>query len=334
MDTCVLSVTLMLPFPGLWTEAKAAGSSCSEHLSGSSAAVGEGRKRKRGTAGDDCDLRATDHSNPQDRPAYQDIRPCVWGAPECLDTKCQSGEGEQPAVKKRFTGRRSVLPELDAQDAAPSCGFSGVPAASESPRPLMSDCFTQDSQGNCVPTPRVTSVGQTREDGGVPDGLESEWLFGELLSHTGQTSTQRRLGVSPRRALWEEPGEQGKENSSAPAWTRALSPEKHRPCSSPSPALRRWEVSCSSPRRRAPRSLQEDEENTYDMLFTQDSQGRRVIAHRGFEPRSPLKDWTNTANCCFRTGSSSMSVKENEDSELEPEILFTQDSEGNVVIKH
>uniref|UniRef100_A0A3B3RAH6 Aurora kinase A and ninein-interacting protein n=1 Tax=Paramormyrops kingsleyae TaxID=1676925 RepID=A0A3B3RAH6_9TELE len=174
----------------------------------------------------------------------------------------------------------------------------------------------------------------TVEDGGFPDSLESELLFGALLSHTGQTSTQRRLGASPRRALREEPGEQGKENSSAPAWAQGLSPEKLRPCSSPCPALRRWEVSCPSPRRRAPRSLQEDEENTYDMLFTQDSQGQRVIAHRGFEPRSPLKDWTNTANCRLRTGSSSMSVKENEDSELEPEILFTQDSEGNVVIKH
>ncbi|XP_048850004.1 aurora kinase A and ninein-interacting protein isoform X2 [Brienomyrus brachyistius] len=317
------------PWP---TEAKAVESSCSEHMSGSSTAVSERRKRKRSTAEADCDPRATDHSDPQDRPACQDIRPCVWAAPErlaLLDTKCQSDEEDQPAVKKRLAGRRPLLPEPDTQDAAPCRGFSSAAAASEPREPPLSDCFTQDSRGNCVLGHRVTTG-----DGGFPDSLESEWLFGALLSHADRTSTQRRHGGSPRRALREEPGEQGKENSSAPAWTQGLSPVKRRSCSSPCSPLRRWEVSCPSPRRYAPRSLQEDEENTYDMLFTQDSQGQRVIAHHGFEPRSPLKDWGNIANCRFRTGSSSTSAKENEDSELEPEILFTQDSEGNVVIKH
>uniref|UniRef100_A0A3Q2UVS9 Uncharacterized protein n=1 Tax=Haplochromis burtoni TaxID=8153 RepID=A0A3Q2UVS9_HAPBU len=82
----------------------------------------------------------------------------------------------------------------------------------------------------------------------------------------------------------------------------------------------------SSPLKRQSRELDEDSLAT---LFTQDSEGFRVIAHRGLHTRSPLKDQSNVS---MGVVSAYKSLPEEE--EEDEEMLFTQDSQGNVVIKH
>nr|XP_061787587.1 uncharacterized protein LOC133577603 [Nerophis lumbriciformis] len=57
----------------------------------------------------------------------------------------------------------------------------------------------------------------------------------------------------------------------------------------------------------------EEEEEDLAMLFTQDSDGFRVIAHRGVQGPSPLEDGCRSS---FE------------------DLLFTQDSQGNTVMKH
>ncbi|KAG7270219.1 hypothetical protein CRUP_035951 [Coryphaenoides rupestris] len=77
-----------------------------------------------------------------------------------------------------------------------------------------------------------------------------------------------------------------------------------------------------------------------DMLFTQDSEGFRVIAHRGGPPpapRTPLKDHTNLGLAREKgtlAQKNPLAYNEEEEEEEEEEMLFTQDSQGNVVIKH
>ncbi|KAM8884086.1 uncharacterized protein aunip [Synchiropus picturatus] len=67
-------------------------------------------------------------------------------------------------------------------------------------------------------------------------------------------------------------------------------------------------------------------EDSLSMLFTQDSEGFRVIAHRGHQTQlSPLKHKTQIA----KSHMVSKSQIEEED-----ENPFTQDSQGNIVIKH
>ncbi|XP_030644409.1 aurora kinase A and ninein-interacting protein [Chanos chanos] len=82
--------------------------------------------------------------------------------------------------------------------------------------------------------------------------------------------------------------------------------------------------------------LMEDEGDACAILFTQDSEGFRVIAHRGNQSRSPLKDQTNVTACrTYRNVLPTPSPPEMKgESDSEPEMVFTQDSEGNVVIKH
>lgn len=72
------------------------------------------------------------------------------------------------------------------------------------------------------------------------------------------------------------------------------------------------------------------DEDSLAMLFTQDSEGCTVIAHGSVRGRSPLKDQSNIhAGMSVTSAHKSLLEEEEED-----EILFTQDSQGNLVIKH
>uniref|UniRef100_A0A8C6S1G4 Aurora kinase A and ninein-interacting protein n=1 Tax=Neogobius melanostomus TaxID=47308 RepID=A0A8C6S1G4_9GOBI len=71
----------------------------------------------------------------------------------------------------------------------------------------------------------------------------------------------------------------------------------------------------------------ESDDENFSMLFTQDSQGFRVIAHRGSHTRSPFKDQSNVS---VHLPTEIKCLEEHEDEEM----LFTQDSQGNMVIKH
>nr|XP_057903060.1 aurora kinase A and ninein-interacting protein isoform X3 [Doryrhamphus excisus] len=69
-----------------------------------------------------------------------------------------------------------------------------------------------------------------------------------------------------------------------------------------------------------------DEEDGLAMLFTQDSDGFRVMAHPGLRARSPLNDPSNATR--MKANRAYTSPLEEE------ELLFTQDSQGNMLIKH
>nr|XP_055075968.1 aurora kinase A and ninein-interacting protein [Misgurnus anguillicaudatus] len=108
--------------------------------------------------------------------------------------------------------------------------------------------------------------------------------------------------------------------------------------SHPSPFKRNLVLSPAKPRLKE-KYTHSDTEMSGDslaMLFTQDSEGFCVIAHRDQHQRSPLKDHGNGSNNTdYWNNASARSLdKEEEESDLEAEMLFTQDSEGNVVIKH
>lgn len=84
----------------------------------------------------------------------------------------------------------------------------------------------------------------------------------------------------------------------------------------------------SSPIKRTHLSCKVVDEDSLAMLFTQDSEGFRVMAHRSTKERSPLKDQSN-----INPGMSRMSSRKSL-LEEEEEMLFTQDSQRNLVIKH
>ncbi|TDH04131.1 hypothetical protein EPR50_G00148980 [Perca flavescens] len=63
---------------------------------------------------------------------------------------------------------------------------------------------------------------------------------------------------------------------------------------------------------------------------SQDSEGFRVIAHRGLQARSPLKDQSNISSGTERKSTYKSLIEQEE----EDEMLFSQDSQGNMVIKH
>ncbi|XP_077006883.1 aurora kinase A- and ninein-interacting protein [Tamandua tetradactyla] len=93
---------------------------------------------------------------------------------------------------------------------------------------------------------------------------------------------------------------------------------KQRPCPVPM-------FSCDSER---------SDKNSWSQLFTEDSQGQQVIAHSS---RVPFRDVTNNQNQGlgqFLTSPQARCRDGPAQSNLQPDLLFTQDSEGNQVIKH
>uniref|UniRef100_A0A3Q4BU04 Uncharacterized protein n=1 Tax=Mola mola TaxID=94237 RepID=A0A3Q4BU04_MOLML len=88
-----------------------------------------------------------------------------------------------------------------------------------------------------------------------------------------------------------------------------------------------WTKPRHSPIKQQQLSLRAVDEDSLATLFTQDSEGFRVIAHRGVHERSPLKDQTsNVSTWMVRAAAYKSVVEEN----VEDEMLFTQDSQGNL----
>ncbi|XP_068584564.1 aurora kinase A- and ninein-interacting protein [Cebidichthys violaceus] len=189
------------------------------------------------------------------------------------------------------------------------------------------------------------------------DSLQSEDAFGIQINVEGGTSTQKSF-----KHFNSSQTDQEKENST---FLSFKSQRKHSTLSHAQPLSdrKRTEPKTASPRKHAPlcmwKSADEEEslesqfkwtkpsspplkktavklsrrevdEDSLAMLFTQDSEGFRVIAHRGLQARSPLKDKSNKSSVMVRTSTYKSLVDEDE----EDEMLFTQDSQGNMVIKH
>ncbi|XP_041102395.1 uncharacterized protein LOC121313677 [Polyodon spathula] len=215
--------------------------------------------------------------------------------------------------------------------------------------------FTQDSQGNQVIAHRVMDTLPDNSSRGKEEN--NSWLseeqnpgsFGRrLLNLESSTSTLHTLKkykfsdsqqVDSLRSL-EGSVDVGKENMCMTTLTRAMSPSKSSPLT---PIQMNWDL--DKKLQRPPKRARTEENmcSTLAMLFTQDSQGNKVISHSSVERRarnSPLKDrrnqaqsrWTGTNRSSSTAPSGTATIQDDKDSQ--PHSLFTQDSEGNMVMKH
>uniref|UniRef100_A0A452U9B7 Aurora kinase A and ninein interacting protein n=1 Tax=Ursus maritimus TaxID=29073 RepID=A0A452U9B7_URSMA len=79
---------------------------------------------------------------------------------------------------------------------------------------------------------------------------------------------------------------------------------------------------------------EKNDKDSWSQLFTEDSQGQRVIAHNS---RAPFQDVTNNQNRSlgqFHNSSWAQCQERPTQLNLQADLLFTQDSEGNQVIRH
>ncbi|KAK1173016.1 aurora kinase A and ninein-interacting protein [Acipenser oxyrinchus oxyrinchus] len=211
--------------------------------------------------------------------------------------------------------------------------------------------FTQDSQGNQVIAHRVmdmlpdrkSSHGKEENNSWLSEELNLESFGRRLLNLDKSTSTlhtlkkykfsDRQQMESPRSL--EGSVDVGKENMCMATLTRAMSPSKSSPLT---PIQMNWELDKKLQRPPKRARTEENTCSTLAMLFTQDSQGNKVISHRNIERRagnSPLK-YRRTQTQSRRTTSTAPSGRAaiQVDKDFQPHPLFTQDSEGNIVMKH
>ncbi|XP_056597890.1 uncharacterized protein LOC130415907 isoform X2 [Triplophysa dalaica] len=130
----------------------------------------------------------------------------------------------------------------------------------------------------------------------------------------------------------------GKENRrpSSPIHSAPSSPFKRNLISSPAKSRLKDTYTHSLRKSGNEESGTEMAGDSHALLFTQDSEGFYVIAHRDQNLASPLKDHSNLSieKDSWNSASGKSLDKGDEESDLDAEILFTQDSEGNKVIKH
>ncbi|XP_060948829.1 aurora kinase A- and ninein-interacting protein [Limanda limanda] len=260
----------------------------------------------------------------------------------CQSEEEQPEELNPPQSKRRFTDTSS-LPE----DSQP------LPQA-WSQDPLLTFSQYSDSESNL--SNRTNTTGENVDDCFL-NSLQSEDDSGFRMDLKGKTSTQKSL-----KYLYSSQLEDEKENSrylfskspckrspfsqidpvSNNEWTepKTASPQKHikdqlwnkAEDDESSISQFKWTKPRSAPFKKPAEKQQsrEADEDSLAMLFTQDSEGFRVIAHRGLQVRSPLKDPSNFSTGVVRTSSYKFLAEEDQ----EDEMLFTQDSQGNRVIKH
>lgn len=180
------------------------------------------------------------------------------------------------------------------------------------------------------------------------NGLRSEKAFGLDIDVEETTSTQKSfkhilLSVADDEKencfLSSESPNKHSNYSSSLNWTdiNIASPRKHIPVDLQKKAGKEYSHGSqfkrtkarSSPLKPPQLSCKTVDEDSLAMLFTQDSEGFRVIAHRGLQERSPIKDKHNFNSRMERTSAFKSLLEEEEE-----EMLFTQDSQGNMVIKH
>ncbi|XP_041868549.1 aurora kinase A and ninein-interacting protein [Melanotaenia boesemani] len=195
-----------------------------------------------------------------------------------------------------------------------------------------------------------TSKNCSSYEPGFLDSLQSEETFGNLIDVTRRTSTQKLI-KNPSSSQLDDDKENSRslsfssmskrssssnlESLSDHKWTepKGTSPQKHasqlwNKTEKDECFETMWTKRISSPFKKPLKQIREVDGDSLATLFTQDSEGFRVIAHRGLQTRSPLKDQSNLSTEIVRTNVYTC-VTEDED-----EMLFTQDSQGNMVIKH
>ncbi|KAM9418471.1 uncharacterized protein aunip isoform 2-T2 [Salvelinus alpinus] len=249
-----------------------------------------------------------------------------------LNMDHQSEEMEEPDKKRRLSVNSSPPVETGTHE----CSQYQWSACSS---PQYSQYRSEtNSEGQCVLTHQELLVGvrQAGDSGtAFPESLQSEGGFRAWLGAQDRTSTQKR--AVPSHLISQQV--EGKEND-LPQSMSSPSPNKMSPPLSPV-STHRWtkqhlpspqiHVLEQSMKHVLEQPLRECEGDTLAMLFTQDSEGFRVIAHRALVSRSPIKDQTNV----LASGRDSIFAADKTLLEEEgEELLFTQDSQGNMVIKH
>ncbi|XP_026719064.1 aurora kinase A and ninein-interacting protein-like [Athene cunicularia] len=261
--------------------------------------------------------------------------------------------GEAQKQPFGFEGTAQVTPQRHAQAAPasppPLPGSGLLPAESHSPRETScgaeedSCCFslTQDSEGNRIIAHRNRSgllAGETLPEGGIVEREEAKTRL----------DFQPRLGASRNKKPHS--------SSSVDSLTDFSETENINPAltgdstwaagfySSPRRAARAQPLrECGrSPGAASAEGREAGRSRPCSQLFTQDSEGNRVIAHRCRDAPPPPGGEGSAGRqlpdspCGVRSGHAARSWSEAREQPLEVcyESLFTQDSEGNRVIKH
>ncbi|KAG7237793.1 hypothetical protein INR49_031806 [Caranx melampygus] len=262
----------------------------------------------------------------------------------CFESEEDHSEGINPPQFKRRCTDTSLAVE------------SQLPPQAWSQDPLLT--YSQYSDSELSQTDQMNTTGKNSVDSepSFLNSLQSEEVFGFQMDLKGRTSTQKsfqhlhssQVGDDKENSILysKSPSKRSSfvntENISNHKWTKpkTASPQKHitdQPWRKADKEGRcisqfKWTKPSSSPlKTQAPSRQQsrEVDEDSLALLFTQDSVGFRVIAHRGPQVRSPLKDQSNVNTAAVRASLYKSYVDDEDD-----EILFTQDSQGNMVIKH
>ncbi|MEQ2278831.1 hypothetical protein AMECASPLE_003216 [Ameca splendens] len=286
------------------------------------------RKRAREICSEESDLKESGVDYDLENENVPETKARTWQnerTPWSALLKCESVECKPPQCK-RSLHESSLLPE-DSQ----TC-----------PQP-----WTQDP---------LFTYGKYCEDfsssgSSFLDSVQNSEGFGHLIDVEGKTSTQKPAGncshinnekENSRLVSCKSPSKPismshlGTLSNHKWAELKNASPQKQSDHSGNSLVKEArfdslWRKPRSSPLKKQ-QKFKEPDEDSLATLFTQDSEGFRVIAHRGLQTRSPLKDQSNLSTGLVRSCAYKPVVKEEEDEE--DEMLFTQDSQGNMVIKH
>ncbi|XP_035476562.2 aurora kinase A and ninein-interacting protein [Scophthalmus maximus] len=263
---------------------------------------------------------------------------------------CQSEEEQpeefDPPQSKRMFPDTSSLPD----DSQP------LPLA-WSQDPLLAYSQYSDSEFDLTNQKHTIAKNFNDPEPSFLNSLQSEDSIGFQMPLKGRTWTQKSTKYFHSSQLEDEKENSGYLFCNSPSkhspfshieplsnheWTepKTASPRKHTKDQLRSKADKgescisqfKWTKPSSSPlkKRALKQQSREADDDGLAMLFTQDSEGFRVIAHRALQGRSPLKDPSNLSTGVVRSNAhKSLVVEDGED-----EMLFTQDSQGNMVIKH
>uniref|UniRef100_UPI003AB03792 uncharacterized protein n=1 Tax=Centroberyx gerrardi TaxID=166262 RepID=UPI003AB03792 len=302
-------------------------------------------------------------------PVWQEHYEASHTPPLNTDHESEEEQSEEetslPERKRRLTETSSLAAETHClgQECSqePSIACSSPPYSQELNDPSEMkryDRITHDSESEFYLTNQKHPTAKMVSDSGPVflESLQSEEGFALWMGVEGRTSTQKSFKHLHSSQMDDEKENGGSSSSKSPNKRSSLSPLgplSNRKWTEPKIALsqkhipkqlwkkaeeesldsqHKWTKPNISPlkKRKPQQPCREVEEDSLAMLFTQDSEGFRVIAHRGLQARSPLKDHTNLSMGVVKRTSAYKSLVEDE----EEEMLFTQDSQGNMVIKH
>ncbi|XP_031320255.1 aurora kinase A- and ninein-interacting protein [Camelus dromedarius] len=179
--------------------------------------------------------------------------------------------------------------------------------------------FTQELENSCL---------LDQKKGEKDSSWKREWLHGSKKKNYQSVQRHSKTPESKGYQLLDKTNLEevsAKGNRQAPAlhtykdsWSGANTSVKQSPC--PIPVFS-WDS-------------EKNDKDSWSQLFTEDSQGQRVIAHNS---RAPFRDVTNDQNQGLgQFPNSPWAQCQDRPTQLnpQPDLLFTQDSEGNQVIRH